>query len=151
MGGFKGIATNTCVVDWSSSLFFESRFIYQLWKPTAPNIFTGRRIQNWESMPIMMKKDSAGEVIRKAYPEIKSECSQRIKYIIGVTQTNPAVLDSTSNKVFSKVSPKGKRDILNEEVRRFDEEQRTVTAVTQAKQCVLTKWNIEPINYRRNP
>ena len=48
-------------------------------------------------------KDSADEVIRKAYPEIKSgtkwsavkatqeaECSLRIKDIIGVTQTNQA-------------------------------------------------------------
>ena len=49
----------------------------------------------------MMMKDSADEIIRKAYPEIKSgtkwsavktaqeaECSLRIKDIIGVTQTN---------------------------------------------------------------
>ena len=52
----------------------------------------------------MMMKDSA-EIIRKAYPEIKSgtkwsavktaqeaECSLRIKDIIGVTQTNRAIL-----------------------------------------------------------
>ena len=51
----------------------------------------------------MMMKDSANEIIRKAYPEIKSgtewsavkgaqeaECSQRIKGIIGVTKTNRA-------------------------------------------------------------
>ena len=30
---------------------FESGFIYQLWKPTVPNILTCRRIQNWESTP----------------------------------------------------------------------------------------------------
>ena len=55
-------------------------------------------------------KDSADEVIRKAYLEIKSgtkwaavgaaheaECSLRIKDIIGVTQTNRTGLGSTSN------------------------------------------------------
>ena len=51
-----------------------------------------------------------------------------------------------SNMVFFKVGPKGKRDMVSEEVRMFEEEQRTVTAVTQAKQCAWTKWNdIEPI------
>ena len=73
-------------------------------------------------------KDSADEIIRKAYPEIKSgtkwsavktaqeaECSLRIKDIIGVTQTNRAGLGSTSKKVFSKVDPKGKRDMVSKE------------------------------------
>ena len=81
-------------------------------------------------------KDSADEIIRKAYPEIKSdtkwsvvkaaqeaECSLRIKDIIGITQTNRAGLGSTSNKVFSKVGPKGKRDMVSEEIRMFEEEQ----------------------------
>ena len=102
----------------------------------------------------MMMKDSADEIIRKAYPGIKSatkwsavkvaqeaECSQRIKNIIGVTQTNRAGLGITSNKVFSKVGLKGKRDMVNEEVGKFEEEQRTACAVTQAKQCAWTKWN----------
>ena len=107
----------------------------------------------------MMVKDSADEIIRRAYPEIKSgtkwsavkvaqeaECSLRIKDIIGVTQTNRAGLDSTSNKVFSKVGPKGKKDMASEEVWMFEEEQRTASAVTRAKQCAKTKWNdIEPI------
>ena len=31
------------LLAWSSSLFFESRFICQFLKPTAPSIFTGRR------------------------------------------------------------------------------------------------------------
>ena len=76
----------------------------------------------------------------------EAECSLRIKDIIGVTQTNRAGLGSTSNKVFSKVGPKGKRDMVSEEVRMFEEEQRIATAVTQAKQCAWTKWNdIEPI------
>ena len=93
------------------------------------------------------------------YPEIKSgtkwlavkaaqeaECSLRIKDIIGITQTNRAGLGSTSKKVFSKVGPKGKRDMVSEEVRMFEEEQRKASAVTQAKQCAWTKWNdIEPI------
>ena len=64
----------------------------------------------------MMMKDSADEIIWKAYPKIKSgtkwsavkaaqevECSLRIKDTIGVTQTNRARLGSTSNKIFSKM------------------------------------------------
>ena len=104
-------------------------------------------------------KNSADKIIRKAYPEIKSgtkwsgvkaaqeaEYSLRIKDIIGVTQTNRPGLGSTSNKVFSKVGPKGKRDMVSKEVRMFEEEQRTASAVIQAKQCSWTKWNdIEPI------
>ena len=62
----------------------------------------------------MMMKDSADEIIRKVYPEIKSgmkwsavkaaqeaECSLWIKDIIGITQTNRAGLGSTSKKIFS--------------------------------------------------
>ena len=104
-------------------------------------------------------KNSADEIIRKAYPDIKSgtkgsavktaqeaECSLRIKDIIGVTQTNRAGLGSVSKKVFSKVDPKGKRYMVSDEVRVFEEEQRKASAVTQAKQCAWTKWNdIEPI------
>ena len=37
-------------------------------------------------------------------------------------------------------------DMVSEEVRMFEEEQRKASAVTQAKQCAWTKWNdIEPI------
>ena len=107
----------------------------------------------------MMMKDSADEIIRKVYLEIKSdtkwsavkayqeaECSIRIKDIIGVTQTNRAGLGGTSKKVFSKIVPKGKGDIVSEEVRMFEEEQRKPSVVTLAKQCAWTKWNdIEPI------
>ena len=84
-----------------------------------------------------MMMDSADEIIRKAYPEIKSginqeaECSLRIKDIIGVMKL----------AVFSKVGAKGKRDMGTEEVRMFEEEQRTTSIVTQAKQCAWTKWN----------
>ena len=73
----------------------------------------------------MMMKDSANKIIWKVYPEIKSgtkwlavkaaqevECSLWIKDLIGVTQTNRAGLNSTSNKVFFKVGPKGKRDMV---------------------------------------
>ena len=91
-----------------------------------------------------MMKESADEIIRKAYPEIKSgmkwsavkaaqeaECSLRIKDI---------------NKVFPKVCSKGKRDMVSKEVRMFEEERRTASVVIQAKQCAWTKWNdIEPI------
>ena len=106
-----------------------------------------------------MMMDSADEIIQKVYPEIRlgrkwsavkaaqeAECSLRIKDIIGITQTNQAGLGSISKKAFSKVGPKGKRDMVSEEVRIFEEEQRTASAVTQAKQCAWTKWNdIEPI------
>ena len=56
----KGVMKNEHLTLPSSRAFMneitilvlsESRFIYQFWKPTAPNIFTGRRIQNWESTP----------------------------------------------------------------------------------------------------
>ena len=104
----------------------------------------------------IMMKDSADEIIRKAYPEIKSgtkwsavkeaECSIRIKDIIGVTQTSRPWLGIIRKKVFSKVGPKGKRDMVGEKVRMFEVEQRTASAVTQAKQCAWTKWNdIKPI------
>ena len=75
----------------------------------------------------MMMKDSADEIIRKVYPEIKlgmkwsavkaaweAECSLRIKDIIGITR---AGLGSMSTKVFSKVSPKRKRDMVSKDVR----------------------------------
>ena len=83
----------------------------------------------------MMMKDSTHKIFQKAYPEIKSgmkwsainatqevECSLRIKNIIGVTQTYRSGLGSTNKKVFSKVGPKGKSDILSDEVRMFEEE-----------------------------
>ena len=91
----------------------------------------------------MMMKDSAYEVIQKANPEIKSgtkwlavkaaqgaEGNRRIKDIIGVTQTNRTGLGSTSNKAFSKVGPKRKRDMVSKEARMFEGEQRTATSVT---------------------
>ena len=97
-------------------------------------------------------KDSAHEIIGKAYPEIKSgtkwsavkaaqeaECSLRIKDIIGVNQNNRAGLGSMRNKAFSKMGPKGKIDMVSEEIRMFEEEQRTASTVTQAKQCAWTK------------
>ena len=61
--------------------------------------------------------------------------------IIGVTQTNRAGLGSTSNKVFSKVGPKEKRNMVSEEIRVFEEEPKTATAVIQAKQCAWTQRN----------
>ena len=64
----------------------------------------------------MMMKDSANEIIWKAYPEMKSgmkwsavNAANKDKIIIGVTQTNQAGLGSTSTKVFSKVGPRKKR------------------------------------------
>ena len=103
-----------------------------------------------------MMMDSTGGVIWKAYSEKKSDMkwlavkvAQEAEYnlrIKGVTQTNRAGLGSTSQKVFSKVGRKGKRDMVNEEVRMFEEEQRTASAVTQTKKRAWTKWNdMEPI------
>ena len=118
-------------------MFFESGFIYQFWKPTAPNI---QEFKIGKVRLHMIMKDS-DEIIRKAYPEIKSGTkwsAVKTPYesdIIGVTQINRAGLGSTSKKVFSKVDPKGKRDIVSEEVRMFEEEQRKASAVTQVKQC----------------
>ena len=44
------------------------------------------------------------------------------------------------------MGPKGKRDMVSEGVRMFEEEQRKASAVTQTKQCPWTKWkDIEPI------
>ena len=44
------------------------------------------------------------------------------------------------------MGPKGKRDMVSEEIRMFEKGQRTVSVVTQAKQHAWTKWNdIEPI------
>ena len=41
--------------------------------------------------------------------------------------------------------------MVSEEVRVFEKEQRTASAVTQAKQCAWTKWNdIEPIKLSWN-
>ena len=40
--------SNKYLCEW---LGVPRGFIYQFWKPTAPNIFTGRIIQNWESTP----------------------------------------------------------------------------------------------------
>ena len=137
----------------NSSLFFESGFIYQFWKPTAPNILTGRGIHNWESTHShddegLSRRDHSEGVSRNKTVKTaqEAECSLRIKDIIGITQTNRAGLGSTSKKVFFKMDPKGKRDMVSEEVRMFEEEQRKASAVTQAKQCAWTKWNdIEPI------
>ena len=42
----------------------------------------------------------------------------------------------------------GKRHNVTEEVRMFENEQRTATAITHAKQWVQTTWNdIETINF----
>ena len=132
---------------WSSSLFIESRFIYQFWKHLAPNIFTDRRNQNLESTPSYDDKGHSRRGHTEGNPEIKSgmkwsavkitqeaECSLRIKDIIGVIQTNRIGLGNTSIKVFSKVGPTGKRDMVSEEIRMFEEKQRTATAVHRAKQ-----------------
>ena len=78
----------------------------------------------------MMMKGSADEILWKAYPEIKSG----MKW-----SANKAAKEA-------ECSPQIKDIVVSEKVRMFEEEQRTATAVTHAKQCVSTKWNdIEPI------
>ena len=101
----------------SSSLFFESGFIYKFWKP-------------WESTPShdnegLSRRDHSEGVPRNKSGMKRSavktaqekDCSLRIKDIIGFTQTNRAGLGSTSKNVFSKVGPKGKSDMVSEKVR----------------------------------
>ena len=114
----------------------------------------------------MMMKDSADEIIRKAYPEIESgmkwsavkaaqeaECSLRIKDIIGVTQTNRAGLGSTGKKVFSNVGPKGKRDMVSEEFSMFEEEQKKKPVLLLRPNNVLGQNGMisNQLNYRGNP
>ena len=109
----------------------------------------------------MMMKDSADEIIRKAYPEIKSgtkwsavktaqeaKCSLRIKDIIGITQTNRAGLGNTSKKIFFKMDPKGKRDMVSKEVRMFEEEQRKARLNNVLGQNEMIS---NQLNYRGNP
>ena len=78
----------------------------------------------------MMMKGSADEILWKANPEIKSGMKWSA---IKAAQE-------------AECSPQIKEIIVSEKVRMFEEEQRTPTAVTHAKQCAWTKWNdIEPI------
>ena len=106
----------------------------------------------------MIMKNSADEIIRKAYPEIESvikwsavkaaqevECILRIKDVIDVTQINQAGLGSTSKKVFFKVGPKGKRDMVSEEVRMLEEEQRK--AIVLGQNGMISN----QLNYHENP
>ena len=74
----------------------------------------------------------------RRYLYTKRKCSQKVSLVVRASYPSPekqsvysiapadwarAGLDSTSNKVFSKVGPKGKRDMASEEVRMFEEEQ----------------------------
>ena len=113
---------------------------------------------------LMMMKDSVDEIIRKAYPEIKSgmkwsavkaaqeaECSLRIKNVIGVTQTNRPGMGSTSKKMFSKVDPKGKRDMVSE-VMMFEEEQEKPVLLLRPNNVLEQNGMISnQLNYRGNP
>ena len=110
-------------------------------------------------VPLHLMKHSANELIRKVYSGIKSgtkwsafkaaqeaECCLRIKDIIGVTPTKRVRLSSTSNKVLSKVDPKGRKIYGERRGQDVSWGAKTATAVTQDKQCAWTKWNdIEPI------
>ena len=145
--GFNSILTNTCVSVLGVPPCFSKVGLYtnsgNLQLPISSLV---EEFKIGKVRLHMMMKDSADEIIRKAYPEITSgtkwsavktaqeaECSLRIKDIIGVTQTNRAGLGTTSKKVFFKMDPKGRKDIVGEEVRMFEEEQRKASAVTQAK------------------
>lgn len=80
----------------------------------------------------MLMKGLADEFVRRLQPDMKTgtkwsaviatqvgESSLWTKELMGVTQTNWASLGSTTNQIFSKQCPKGKQDIVIEEIRKF--------------------------------
>ena len=76
-----------------------------------------------------MMKGSADEIFWKAYPEIKSRMKWSAIKAVQEAECSPQI-----------------KEIVSEKVRMFEEEQKTATAVTHAKQCAWTKWiDIEPI------
>lgn len=83
-----------------------------------------------------MMNHSANVFILRLQPDIKigTKCSKveaiqevefnlRTMEIKGLTQINQAGLDGTNNQFFSKQGPKGKRDMVIEEISNFGEEQ----------------------------
>ena len=101
----------------------------------------------------MMMKDSADEIIRKAYPEIKSGT----KWLAGLGPAwrwNAAYASDIirSKKVSSKVGPKGKRDMVSEEIRMFKEEQRKAVLLLRPNNVLGQNEMISnQLNYRGNP
>ncbi len=62
------------------------------------------------------------------------------------------MLGSTSKKVFFKMDPKGKRDMVSEEVRMFEEEQRKPVLLLMPNNVLGQNGMISnQLNYRGNP
>ena len=90
----------------------------------------------------MMLQDSADEMIREVQPEVKSgqkwtaeqavteaEASLRSKDIVGAVQgSSRAGQGNNTHRWFSARGPKGRREMVIEEVRTIDEERRSATA-----------------------
>ena len=96
----------------------------------------------------MMLRDSPDQVIREVQPVVKSgqkwtaeqgvteaEASLRTKDIVGAVQDSRASLGNNVHRWFSAQGPKGRREMVIEEVRTIDEERRSATAAGFAKQC----------------
>lgn len=101
----------------------------------------------------MMLRDSPHQVIREVQPEVKSgwkwtaekavteaEASLRTKEIVGALQGRRAGLGNNLHRWFSAQGPKGRREMIIEEVRAIDEETRSTTAAGFAKQCAWSCW-----------
>ena len=110
----------------------RSRFIYPFWKPTAPNIFTIRRIQNWESTP--------------SYEDEGLSLQGHSEGVARNKTMYRAELGSRGNKVFSKEVPNGEKRYGKRRSVVFEEKQRTATTVTQTNQCAWIKWNDIELN-----
>ena len=97
--------------------------------------------------------DSPDQVIREVQPVVKSgrkwtaeqavteaEASLRTKDIVGAVQDSRAGLGNNVHRWFSAQGPKGRREMVIEEVRAIDEERRSATAAGCAKQCAWSCW-----------
>lgn len=97
--------------------------------------------------------DSPDQVIREVQPVVKSgrkwtaeqavteaEASLRTKDIVGAVQDSRAGLGNNVHRWFSAQGPKGRREMVIEEVRAIDEERRSATAAGFAKQCAWSCW-----------
>ena len=141
---------------WNSSLLFKDRIIYQHWKCTAPISSLVEEFKI-EKVRLHMMRDSGNECTWRVHPEIKSgkkwseaETTQEAKSSLRVkdmrvVQNNWAGLSNMTCKFFSKENPKGKRCMVIEVKMLEEEEDRTVTAVTQAKQPGMI---LNPLNFR---
>ena len=99
LSGFNSIATNTYVSGLEFLLVFRKYVYIPILETCSSNIFTGKRIRNWESTPsyddgLSWQDHSEGVSRNKIRYEmfgrwgrLKAECSLWTKDIIDVTQT----------------------------------------------------------------